>query len=312
MIQSKLPFKPVKDVLSIENVQTLKDTLNIWTWNINCIKNKIKLVQDLLIKHDIDILLLTETKIQNESNIVFDHYHIIFNSNKTSYYHGIAFVYKKHLNMSVISTILPNYGIASVKETKNNQVIKQYLPSIEADIKKAHNTEGRILVLKCDFNHHEIILVGTYVPNSGVHKNQPFKRLGYRTLAWDKDLYHYLNILKSEHQHVIWTGDLNVTIKDNDLLNVKSNIAGTTPEERDNIKEFMIDWIDTWDMMNEQPKCQKRATWGVGKFPLRLDYVICSQSLKDHIVSSIVDQDCSGSDHVPVGTQFKMIKKMIK
>lgn len=294
MIQSKLPFK------SLNNIK-----LNVWTWNINCIKYKTQLIKILLIKHDIDILLVTETKImEKDESITFENYTCLFNSNKTSNYHGVAFIYKSTLNMTVIDTVLPHNELNfNLNITRNKDIIQHYLPSIKKDIIKAHYMEGRILVLKCDFNNKQIIFVGTYVPNSGVNKKHPLKRLAYRTLSWDKDLYQYLSLLKNEN--VIWLGDLNVVIKDNDTHNIKSNIAGTTIEERSNIKEFMIDWIDTWDIVNNVKKCSLRATWGINtRYPLRLDYIICSKSLKKNIVSSYIDQQYEGSDHCPIGTQF--------
>lgn len=286
MIQTKLPYK------------SLKNRLNIWTWNINCIKNKILLVEKLLIKHDIDILFLTETKTQQDVN--FDHYTCLFNHNQTCHYHGVAFIYKSHLNMSVIDAVLPHHDLKiDLKLTKNINIIQKYLPNIKDDM-KGHYMEGRILVLKCE----QFILVGTYVPNSGVNKNYPLKRLAYRTLVWDKDLYIYLNTLKIQN-HVIWLGDLNVIIKDNDVYNIDTNIAGTTIEERSNIQEFMTDWIDTWDFKNDIKKCALRATWGVNsKYPLRLDYIICSKSLKNNISYSKIDQEWEKSDHYPMGTQF--------
>ncbi len=265
--------------------------LNIWTWNVNGIKNKINLVRQLLLKHNIDILFLTETKIQKKDEyIIFENYKCIWNSNQNSYYHGVAFIYKSHLNIELINNILPHSINIEYKLSQNIKEIK----NIELDIKKAHYTEGRILVIKCD----NIILVGTYVPNAGI---KGFQRLAYRTLVWDKDLYHYLTQLKAQYTNVIWLGDLNVAIKDNDFN--RKNIAGTTIEERENIKEFIIDWIDSWDLKNNYTKCSQRSTYA---FPLRLDYVICSSSLKDNIISSQIDQDYKGSDHYPMGTIIKI------
>ncbi len=299
-MQTKLPFKPIKITNNI--------TLNVWTWNINCIKNKIAFINHLLMQHDIDILCVTETKIQSkDENIIFDNYNCIWNSNKNSNYHGIAMIYKCHLNIITISTILPStsqYHFNNIKLSYNSDIIEKYLPTIGGEIVKGHNTEGRILVLKLEIHNTSIVLVGTYVPNSGVNKNEPLKRLAYRTLAWDKDLCCYLNQLREEYKNVIWLGDLNVIIKDNDI-GKKSNIAGATIEERTNIKEFMTEWIDTWDVKNNIKKCALRATW-CGKYPLRLDYVICSQSLKNNIVSSMVDQTTTCSDHYPIGSKFSV------
>lgn len=280
-MQTTLPFK------------SLYKTLNIWTWNINCIKNKEHLVYHLLKKHDIDILLLTETKlIENDDIVLFDGYISLFNSNKTCHYHGVAFIYKSHLTMSLLNYVLPHHEV---------------IDDIEDDIMNGHYMEGRILVLKCEINHKTLILVGTYVPNSGVNKNHPLKRLTYRTLSWDKDLYKYLAALELEYKHVIWLGDLNVIIKDNDSYHIKTNIAGTTIEERTNIKEFMVNWIDTWDIKNKIKSCRSRATWGIHtRNPLRLDYVICSKSLKNNIVCARHDQCFEGSDHYPTGTTFRI------
>ena len=134
--------------------------------------------------------------------------------------------------------------------------------------------------------------------------------MAYRTLKWDYDLYQLLIKLEKEYEKVIWLGDLNVVIYDNDVLNTKCNIAGTTEEERHNINTFINDnkWIDTYHEMNKNiVKCNQRATWGVNaRFPMRLDYVLCSNELKKCIVSSVVNQQFEGSDHVPMGTQFKL------
>ena len=294
-MQTKLPFKPIAS----NNI-----ILNVWTWNINCIKNKIDKINQLLILHNIDILCVTETKIlTKDENIIFDNYTCIWNSNKTSNYHGIVMIYKSHLNIITVNNILPQYNFNyDVKLSYNSDIIEKYLPTINKEIIKGHHTEGRILVLKCQLENINLIICGTYCPNSGVNKNEPLKRLAYRTLAWDKDLYHYLTQLKEEYKNVIWLGDLNVIINDNDISK-KSNIAGATIEERTNIKEFMIDWIDTWDVKNNIKKCTLRATW-CGQYPLRLDYVICSKNL--NILSSMVDQTTTCSDHYAMGTKFSL------
>ena len=81
-------------------------------------------------------------------------------------------------------------------------------------------------------------------------------------------------------------------------------------EEETDFNDFLDEnlWIDSWDYSNPDiTKCKNRATWGVKyKSCLRLDYVICSPSLKDNIVSSFVDQKYDGSDHVGIGTKFKL------
>lgn len=287
------------------------NTLNIWTWNINSVRNKVSAVNQLLIKHDIDILLLTETKInvKHESTIVFDnHYKWIWHSNQKSYYHGVVFIYKKHLNVTLLTKILPETtDVAFVDNLhKNTIVIKKYKDQINNEVLKAHQTEGRLLSILCD----DIVIVGTYVPNSGVDRKEPLKRLAYRTLKWDHDLIAYLLTLQEEYKKVIWLGDLNVTMYDNDVLNINANIAGTTKQERDNINHFLKhnEWVDTWHHCHlDILKCQERSTWGVyTRFPMRLDYVVCSPSLQSMLISSERDDTFKESDHIPIGSTFKL------
>lgn len=312
-IKTEIPIK-----LKVRTVIDNPNILNIWTWNINSVRKKIELVDKLLIKHNIDVLLLTETKIQPklENELIFhENYNCIWNSNKNTYHHGVAFVYKKTLNIEILSNVLPildnEITFENKLESKNYNIIEKYKPDIQSNTEKAHNTEGRILTIKLQFNNKEIIIVGTYVPNSGSDRIEPLKRLGYRISSWDKDIYNYLLDLHKKYENIIWTGDLNVTIKDNDLLNVKANVAGTTTEERHNINSFLeqSSWIDTWELCNpSKNKCKERATWGMkSSFPMRLDYVICSPSLKDNCVSSFNDQKYDGSDHIPIGVKVLII-----
>jgi exodeoxyribonuclease III len=285
--------------------------INIWTWNVNGIKNKTKLIQNLLLEHNIDILFVTETKIKPsiEATLHFDNYKCIWNSNKNTSFHGVCFIYKSILKLELIDNFLPNI-INEYKANENGQnatIVNTYLDTINFDIKMAHNLEGRILTVKLN----NLIIVGTYVPNSGVNKKEPLKRLAYRTKAWDKDVYNYLLDLELKYNNVIWVGDLNVVINDNDVINIKTNIAGTTKEERENIQNFINTnkWIDTWHDKNINVKsCKERATWGVNtSFPLRLDYILCSSYLKEYIISSKSDQKYEGSDHIPLGTIFNIL-----
>lgn len=299
--------------------------MNVWTWNVNSIRSKVHLVNTLLTKHNIDILLLTETKIKpsHEAELnksIIPNYGVIWNSNKISYYHGIAVIYKKTINISLICDYLPRIATdidMNLCCMKNSSKVKGGLndqTKLIDDIANAHMKEGRILTLYCKPSCEggtectEFVLVGTYVPNSGVDRKVPLKRLAYRTLVWDKDLYKYLVILNQKYDKVIWLGDLNVAKSDNDMKSIKSNYAGTTPEERSNIQQFFTTngWIDTWEYSN--PTLQsynERWTYGTdGNTKLRLDYIICSSGLEKCIKESHIDHKFEGSDHVPIGTTF--------
>lgn len=292
--------------------------LNIWTWNVNSIRSKIDKVVALLEKYNIDILVITETKIQpfHEAGInllhVHDKYKIIFSSNKKASYHGVAVIFKKELKLFFVSNTLSHNPGPRLKITnmKNSELISSIpTSSLIEDREKAHVTEGRILTLRCELeNGKSFALVATYVPNSGVNRTDPLKRLAYRILYWDKDLYVHLKNMEKTYGNVVWLGDLNVARYDNDIYKPKVNIAGTTQEERHNFDSFLKinNWIDTWDVCNpDKTKVTQRCTYGVeGTCKLRIDYILTSPSLKNTIKTSILDQQFEGSDHVPLGTVF--------
>jgi exodeoxyribonuclease-3 len=299
-----------------------KTNMNIWTWNVNSIRSKIGEVNALLKRHNIDILVLTETKIKPDhemgvSQQLDTNYSYLWNSNKTSYYHGVGIIYRKELDVSVISTMLPRL-VTDVDQQlccmKNQYKIKTGLSDTKRlidDMTKAQTLEGRILTVKCITpQQNEFIIVGTYVPNSGVSRGDSLKRLGYRVLVWDKDVYSYLSHLERQYQKVVWIGDLNVARKDNDMNRNTPTCAGTTPEERINMNTFLqhSGWVDSWDHINpEMTDYHNRWTYGMEKgCKLRLDYVICSPQLKDYIVSSTIDHKFGTSDHVPMGTVFNL------
>jgi len=299
------------------NIVSNKTELNIWTYNINAIKNKMGLITDLLIKHNIDILIITETKIREhiEPTLIFSYnYSVIWNSNKLTSFHGVAIVYRKGiLNVTLLSNILTHsLQFQDIKlDSKDidaNKVNNVSSDSIVQDINKAHYHEGRILTVLCKFKEQSFVIVGTYVPNSGVNRNDPLKRLAYRTLSWDRDLFIHLETLRLQYKDIIWLGDLNVCAKDNDMPNKHYYIAGTTNTERTNFAWYQTNWIDTWEYCNpDETNCSQRATYGIGSpCLLRLDYIMCSKSMQDKISSSIIDQEFYGSDHVPIGTKFKI------
>lgn len=299
--------------------------MNIWTWNINSIRHKMSRVNNLLTQYHIDILVVTETKIKpsHESDLtplIHPDYAVVWNSNKISYYHGVALIYKKDLKPVIVADYLPRIVDTADKNLcrkKNKSKILSGLQDknkLDQDCKQAHRLEGRIITAyfpPSPRNKEGFVVVGTYVPNSGVNRKDPLRRLAYRTLVWDKDLYLYLVHLHGQCKNVIWTGDLNVARMDCDMNRPSYNYAGTTQEERYNLSGFLEQhqWIDTWNHCNSAVQdYKKRWTYGMDStMKLRIDYVICSPDMKDRVKMSVIDQKCGGSDHVPMGTIFNLM-----
>jgi exodeoxyribonuclease III len=293
-------------------------SIKISSWNINSIRNKIESLNTFLENENPDILFISETKIKPilENSLtekINEHYVSIWNSNKTTHWHGTLILYKKESFKNVDSMSFKLDSVSSLyKYDKDTSRSKRINTTSEADIdedtNKAHSTEGRVIL--CNFhlkNGDNFVLLGTYSPNSGVNRTDPLKRLAYRVLRWDLDIYNMLEKLKKEYKNVVWLGDLNVARKPNDM-SYKMIIAGTTEEERNNFETFLTNgWIDTFDELNrELVKSKDRRTYGFDKkLQLRLDYVLCSFEMKKYLLSSkILEKYNEVSDHLPIYTEF--------
>lgn len=295
--------------------------IKICSWNINSVRNKVVELNNFLEKENPDILFLSETKITEklENSVeekISKKFNCIWNSNKSSYYHGTCFLYKNEIfsNVNILLRDIKSYS--NIYNTKNDSKNSKRINSIDKktiddDTEKAHKNEGRVLL--CEFtlkNYEKIIILGTYSPNSGVNRKEPLKRLAYRTLRWDIDVYKTLNDLKVKYEKVFWIGDLNVTRKANDMA-YKMNIAGTTEEERQNFANFLCDeWFDTFDELNPD-KCDiiQRCTYGYNlNCKLRLDYIICCEKIKESIQESRIIYGYNDvSDHLPIMCIFKSL-----
>lgn len=299
----------------------------IASWNINSIRNKIDYVNIFLNNESPDILFLSETKLttkiqDNIASKIDKKFNSIWNTNKTSHWHGTCIIYRKDTFKEVNTLSLQLKSVSKKYKTestsKTSKIINETSEEdIDKDTEKAHNDEGRFIL--CEFvlkNDNKFVLLGTYSPNSGVDRKNPLKRLAYRTLRWDIDIYHTLNELKKSYDNIIWVGDLNVARKDNDI-SYKIIIAGTTQEERDNFENFITNdkWIDTFDnMYGDIENIDNRCTYGYGnKLQLRLDYIICSEKMENNIEyskilyeSSEEDNYIEVSDHLPIIAKFIM------
>lgn len=185
------------------------------------------------------------------------------------------------------------------------------------DIDDFNDEEGRIII--CEYEN--FLLINTYCPNTGTN-------FEYRVNIWDKIMYRFLRKQK-KNKHIIWTGDLNVSINNNDVFfsDKKSNryseekmkgvgnnaIAGFTKEERENFKKILDnDFVDafrhihgmikncfTW--WNLRIKTDRQNNLG-----MRLDYFVVSKEIVDKIKNCIhltyngLLTNPTGSDHCPI------------
>ena len=150
-----------------------------------------------------------------------------------------------------------------------------------------------------------LTLSSTYCPNSG----QNLDRLEYRTKEWDLDLLKYFEKLEKK-KPIIWGGDLNVAVSEIDIHDPKTleRCPGFTKEERQStplITKSSPPFIDSYRLLN--PDKKQYTYYGYindmrsQKKGWRIDYFVCSDSLKEKITNSYILEEYYGSDHLPIG-----------
>ena len=246
------------------------------SWNVNGIRACMgKGFMDFFNAIDADIFCLQETKMQ-EGQLELDlpGYFQYWNYAEKKGYSGTA-LFTKEEPLSV------TYGLG-IEE---------------------HDKEGRVITAEfADF-----YFITVYVPNS----QDELKRLDYR-MKWEDDFLQYVKKLEKK-KPVIYCGDLNVAHKEIDLKNPKTNRhnAGFTDEERGKMTAALESGlIDTFRYF--YPDMEQIYSWWSYRFRSReknagwrIDYFICSDSLKERLLDAKIHTEIFGSDHCPIELDLK-------
>ena len=239
----------------------------IASWNVAGIRAVLKKTPDcfseLAAKHDLDILCLQETKLQEQhlddpklkirESVLADDYdgYWTCSTAKKGYAGTAVFVRKqsisngnktkkgggKQTTMDGFLDKAKSNATAAAAPAKHStkaplpidpQLLVPERVSYKMNVEK-HDSEGRLVVVDMPL----FSLCNVYVPNSG----QKLERLAYRTDEWDKDLLAFMQEKQQKDgRPVIWLGDLNVAHTNlevwNDGAKHLPKQAGVTPEER--------------------------------------------------------------------------------
>ncbi len=244
--------------------------MKLISWNVNGLRAVMgKNFMEFFNEADADVFCLQETKLQ-EGQIEMDlpGYHQYWNYADKKGYSGTAIFTKKE-------PVSVTYGMG-IDE---------------------HDHEGRVITLEFD----DFYFITVYVPNS----QDGLKRLDYR-MRWEDDFLSYLKKLE-ETKPVIYCGDLNVAHEEIDLKNPRTNRknAGFTDEERAKMSALLESgFTDTFRYFYPE---QVTYSWWSYRFKAReknagwrIDYFICSDSLRDRLKDAKIHTEVMGSDHCPV------------
>lgn len=255
--------------------------MKIFSWNINGIRAiERKGFKDWVEKDHFDILLLQEIKISQKDilsqGLTFPGFEIFWNPAERPGYSGTAILVKKEL-------------------------LKKY-PQLKIENFPQDN-EGRVQFLNLD----KLFLVNTYFPNAGPE----LKRLDYK-LEFNQALAKKLNQIKKE-KIVLIGGDFNVAHQEIDLARPKANEgkAGFTKQERVWLTKFLDSgYVDTFRYL--YPEKIKYSWWSYRaqarerNVGWRIDYFCLDKKYKHKLKNAFIWDQVLGSDHCPVGVDFKL------
>lgn len=280
--------------LNIISPYVSKPTYCFISWNVDRYNRPIHdWLKNLLITNHPDVVFLSETK-SSEDNLKayfaeFVEYNYIINAHNPTHHHGVAALIRKDHNYVPFAV---NMNIPARQDTKDGDA-----------------TMGRLIAFQLD---DDFIVVGTYVPNSGVGRpdNHRVSKFDYRIRIWDPALQTLLNSFQAI-KPTIWLGDINVAATELDVSNPKTmcKVSGYTPQERHSFAQFVTagNWVDIW--RSQHPNARE-YTWVSYKrrngYGMRLDSIIVSSSLWNkeicRINSTFMIPNCElDTDHIPVG-----------
>ena len=208
----------------------------------------------LAAKHDLDVLCLQETKLQEQhlDDPKLKIRDIIFAEAAASYddywscstakkgYAGTAvFVRNRKKGKSTTKQTTMDSFIGKGSKSKSSMETADKPLTIDPRLLipekvsytmgiDKHDQEGRMVVVEMPL----FTFCNVYVPNSG----QNLERLSYRTNEWDQDFLAFMQSKQTKDRPVLWLGDLNVAHTNLEVWNNGAKHlakqAGVTAEER--------------------------------------------------------------------------------
>ncbi|GAB3946069.1 exodeoxyribonuclease III [Corynebacterium tapiri] len=261
--------------------------MRIATWNVNSARSRAERMEDFLVRHNIDVLTVQETK-SNEKNFPHQRFeelgyevaHVGYNQ-----WNGVA--------------ILSRVGLEDVEDHLPGQ------PGFAKDPAKLQDLEARAVGATCG----GVRVWSLYIPNG---REIGDRHYDYK-LAFTYALAHYAEDFDGEH--LLLTGDFNVAPRDEDVWDItlfdgKTHV--TEPERQ--AFEMLLDagLTDVGLKLAHEPYTyydykSMRFSKGEG---MRIDFQLASAALAEAATDAFVDvAERSGkgaSDHAPLVVDYQL------
>jgi exodeoxyribonuclease-3 len=249
------------------------------TWNVNSLRVRLPLLLAFLTRYQPDLVALQETKVENEyfplEAIRAIGYYALFNGQRT--YNGVALL--SRVPLQPLRDILPG------QEDLQSRLLSAYLGKFK--------------------------FINIYVPNGSEVGSDKYQ---YK-LRWLAQLHDYLQNTLLTYPNLFVLGDYNIAPTDQDVYDVElcKNQVLTTSLERRAFQKLLQ--LDLYDSFRLDHKDEGHYTWWdyrQGRFRrnqgLRIDHILCSQSLVPYFDHSVIDIETRKairpSDHAPLLATF--------
>ena len=178
--------------------------------------------------------------------------------------------------------------------------------TIGGAIHPEYDAEGRIVAVDLG----AFVLLTVYFPNGGSSdERRAFKH------AWHDAFTDAVVELQRSGRAVVITGDFNVAHTDLDLAQPErwAGQSGCLPVERAWLDRLLAaGFIDTFraekgDLPRQFSFWETRTNARSDNQGWRIDYVVMSRSLEEHLLDAWISPQVFGSDHCPVGVELDIV-----
>lgn len=262
--------------------------IRLITWNINSVRARTHIVEQLLREYNPDILCLQETKVQDHMfpGDLFNKYgltHHAVAGQKS--YHGVATLSR----------------IPIARQERINWCEKGDARHVETEF------ENGIKL------HNFYVPAGGDIPDAALNDKFAHK------LDFLAEMTNWSHDLPDDGKHII-VGDLNIAPYESDVWSHKQliNVVSHTPVECEALLSLQEanNWFDVMRHFVPEPErlyswwSYRASDWRASDKGRRLDHIWCSQSLKENMKSMTVLEDARDwekpSDHAPVMVDIEL------
>ena len=258
--------------------------MKIATWNVNSIRTRLQIVTDWLQQHQVDILCLQETKVQDHQfpRSPFEDlgYNLYISGQKS--YNGVA-IFSLHPLTEVSYGFAPIVGDTALDEQK------RVISGVVKDIR----------------------IVNLYVPNGSAIGSDKYQ---YK-LTWLETLREYLQALQANPQQICVCGDFNIALEDKDIYTDKGRDKHimSSPIEREALKRVLeLGFQDAFRKFTTETGHYSWWDYRSGGFARnrgwRIDHHYLTEKLYQQTTNCWIDVEPrklqKPSDHTPVIVEF--------